>query len=275
MYALKNDQLTVSILDPVADRARLGGRYCTGGYIYQVEDAKLGVLVSGPGFPSEEMPPVFDGQGLPESFRRRLGPGDDAAEKRELAIGVGMVEKGGQNVLEFCNWEVVRKPNAIIMSTRQHFAEYGLGLTREVRLEHRTIISETWLQNSGPRPIPVQWFPHPFFPWDESGECCKFSVPVAFPENAGYELRPSGFIARKLDHEWDRRGHFQLLSVPLGQPLYVVERHPKVGFVTTACEFPLSWLPIWGNCNTFSFEPYYETEIAVGQMGRWRMVFDF
>ncbi len=40
MITLANDSLEVQFLDPVADRARFGVRYCTGGYIFQVRDAQ-------------------------------------------------------------------------------------------------------------------------------------------------------------------------------------------------------------------------------------------
>jgi len=33
VYLLKNDQLTIALLDPVADVDRLGARCCAGGYI--------------------------------------------------------------------------------------------------------------------------------------------------------------------------------------------------------------------------------------------------
>ena len=44
MYTLSNDSLIVSILDPVADRRRLGPRYCTGCSIRQVADVSKGDL---------------------------------------------------------------------------------------------------------------------------------------------------------------------------------------------------------------------------------------
>jgi hypothetical protein len=71
MLYLSNQHLKIAILDPVQDQDRLGPRYCTGGYIYQVEDAKLGPLFSGPDYPAEPASGV-NGQGVPEVFQFTL-----------------------------------------------------------------------------------------------------------------------------------------------------------------------------------------------------------
>src|SRR5688572_33055732 len=75
MYTLANHALEVSILDPIADQGRFGPRYCTGGYIYQVADNKLGDLMSGPTYPDKFN--WFDGQGIPDAFH--LSPLRDPA----------------------------------------------------------------------------------------------------------------------------------------------------------------------------------------------------
>ncbi|NJN82715.1 MAG: hypothetical protein HC802_10870 [Caldilineaceae bacterium] len=72
MFTLANEQLSVSLLDPVADRARLGSRYCVGGYIWQVTDAAKGALLAGPLYP-HPAPNTFDGQGAPDMFLTPLG----------------------------------------------------------------------------------------------------------------------------------------------------------------------------------------------------------
>ena len=66
MLSLGNRELEVTVLDPVADRDRFGVRYCTGGYIYQITDARVGELMSGPTFPDSFN--WFDGQGIPDAF---------------------------------------------------------------------------------------------------------------------------------------------------------------------------------------------------------------
>src|SRR5580765_644185 len=99
MLSLSNDQVDVHILDPIADQALLGSRYCTGGYIYEVSDRQMGVITSGPGYPDEVLPPVFDGQGLPEAFPGFLWSGAESKGStprsepgtKMLVIGVGLV----------------------------------------------------------------------------------------------------------------------------------------------------------------------------------------
>ena len=235
MYALANDQLVVSILDPVVDKVHLGARYCTGGYVYQVEDRTLGPLVSGPGYPAEIFPPVFDGQGLPEAFRAPLGleGAEEGEERTVLVLGMGLArqepglrgERARQPV-EFCTWQVESSSTSIRMTTEHNFQGWAATIVREVTLCHRTIASITRLANTGKKDIPIQWFPHPFYPLTDSGECCKFNFAVTFPDNPGYYLREDGFIVRKLDHPWTRQGHFQLVEYPRAEKLVTLQRHP-------------------------------------------------
>ncbi len=282
MLSLANDLLDVSVLDPVADQARLGSRYVTGGYIYQVNDRKLGPLVSGPGYPSEGSPPVFDGQGLPEAFFSPLGadPATAAAGTQMMVIGAGLIASPAGPlrdfpVLEFCRWEIGQAPGALTMRTAQSFQGWALELTRALALENRTLGSATQIVNKGEKEIPIRWFPHPFYPWYDSGECCKFNFPVSFPDNPGYTLRENGFVQMKLDHPWDRRGHFQMLEFQRAEKLVVLQKHPKLGLVAATCSFTPAYMPIWGNCNTFSFEPFHQLTLGPGQEARWSIVYDF
>lgn len=293
MLSLANDNLVVSVLDPVADQVRLGSRYCTGGYAYDVTDRRLGPITSGPGYPDEAYPPIFDGQGLPEAFHSFYYPGCEGAALNTLpptgtpmlVIGVGIVPSPASRdvrqmpVGEFCQWQVSQTATDLVMKTSQSFGEWALTLTRTLRLVNRTLISETRLENTGAAPIHFRWFPHPFFPNpkgpDSTGECCKFNVPVSFPENIGYELKESGFITLKLDHEWDRAGHFQALTVGSGDKLVTTQRHPKTGLIVATCSYAPSFLPIWGNRHTFSFEPYTEQTVAPKASSTWSIVYDF
>src|SRR5262245_49107041 len=90
MYTLTNESLEVSILDPLADQERFGTRYCTGGYIFQIEDRRHGALLSGPTYPDSFN--WFDGQGIPDAFNlsplREPATSDPAA----LIIGIGVCD---------------------------------------------------------------------------------------------------------------------------------------------------------------------------------------
>jgi len=282
MLSLANDCLDVSVLDPLQDQARLGSRYVTGGYVYQIYDRKLGPILSGPGYPSEEQPPVFDGQGLPEAFFSPLGADPAAAPDGTvlMVIGVGLIKTPAGPlrdfpVLEFCKWGITQAPGKVIMETRQAFQGWALDLKRELILENRTLSSLTHIANTGQKEIPIRWFPHPFYPWYPSGECCKFNFPVRFPDNPGYTLRDSGFVQMKLDPPWDRRGHFQMLEFTRPEKLLVLQKHPKLGLVAATCSFAPAFMPIWGNCNTFSFEPFYELTLGLGQEAQWSITYDF
>jgi hypothetical protein len=288
MLSLANDQLQLDLLDPVADRARLGSRYCTGGYVYTVTDRRLGVITSGPGYPDEVNPPVFDGQGLPEAFPTPLWLGGEAAAPnvrpepgtRMLVIGVGMVTATTAEqwrvmpVDEWCSWQISTGPQEIQMTTSQAYAGWSLDLTRKVTLFHRTVGSETILRNAGDQPISFRWFPHPFFP-NPRGECCRFNLAVAAQENPGYVVLPNGFLETKLDHEWDRVGHFLALDYEAGDKLVTVQRHPTLGLLVAQCSYTPSWLPVWGNKNTFSFEPYLSTVVEAGASASWSIIYDF
>ena len=84
MIHINSNNLSVSLLDPGKNSDKLGSRYCTGGYIWQVKDTAGRSLLSGPLFPSET-PPVFDGQGMPEVFEIPLG-GDNEPAGAEVCV---------------------------------------------------------------------------------------------------------------------------------------------------------------------------------------------
>jgi hypothetical protein len=286
MISLSNDQLEVTVLDPVEDARLLGSRYCAGGYVWQVADRRLGNLLSGPGYPAENPPPVFDGQGLPESFRDVLWHGIDprdsearpAAGAIGLKLGVGLVRASDDvraiPVQTFSRWEITRTTSSIVMRTSQDHAGWAATVTRTLRLLGRTLVSETALANTGRGPIHFRWFPHPFFP-NTRGECCKFNVQVTCAENPGFTLADNGWLTMKLDHEWNRQGHFLALPYSPAERLVTVQKHPLVGLIVATCSFVPTFLTIWGNVNTFSFEPYTEQDVAPGATSTWSVVYDF
>jgi len=283
MYFLRNNHLTVSILDPIIDEARLGSRYCTGGYIWQISDAQQGDLLAGPEYPRE--PNTFDGQGAPDMFLHALGAEDAGIGDEVGCIGVGRVRRTSPiepfdvrhnpEVIEFVRWDVRAEPDGIIMATGQAFHDWIYRLEREVRLRGRTVCSLTTIRSLSDAPLSVRWFAHPFFPLTPDNVLCQFSIPVSFPENPGYFINEKGFIARKPDHDWQSGCYQPLTYEKTGSSLNVVERHPKTGQVTAETNFVPDFLPIWGNQVTFSFEPYFERTLANGEEAAWQIEYHF
>jgi len=282
MFLLTNPELTVSILDPVADVARLGSRYVTGGYIWQVTDSQAGELLSGPEYPRE--PNTFDGQGAPDFFIRALGAEDAPLGGEVGCIGVGRVRRTtlepfdvrfNREVIEFVRWDVASAPGSLLMRTRAEFRDWAYALEREVTLVGRAVQSRTAITNLGRTPLPVRWFPHPFFPLTADGLLCRFSLPFSLAENPGYALDGDGFIRRKAGHDWVK-GWYQPVTIEKnGQRFSAIQKHPGVGQVAVEADFHPGFLPIWGNDRTFSFEPYVEREFHPGQGAAWHITYNF
>ena len=287
MYLLENNQLTVSILDPIVDEEKLGSRYCTGGYIWQVADAKKGPLLAGPHYPSPT-PRVFDGQGAPDMFHRPLGGEDASVGEDVMCIGVGLVRRTSNKesfdvrynpvVSESVKWDVdVKTAAASITMTTQHAAlKWAYKLVRTVTLNERFVLSRTEISNLGNIDLPVRWFPHPFFPLTADDVLCDFSIPFTLPESPGYLIGADGFIHRKPDFDWARGGCFQPVDfTPSTIGLTIVQKHDLVGEVTAMTDYNPSFLPIWGNHNTFSFEPYLERTVAPVESTAWEIAYTF
>lgn len=272
MLSLHNASLSVAVLEPVTDNERFGARYCTGGYIYQITDARLGDLLSGPTFPHNFN--WFDGQGIPDAFREHLVDPTDAANPHELGIGIGLIRRSDNSIAEFCKWDVQESPHELTFRTTQSFLSWSFELTRVLSLRHRTLQSTTQLRCTGERAVPVNWFPHPFFPHYESGETIKCNANVVMPENTGYTMLPNGFIGQ-CNLPWDRRGHFLELQVESQCPLVVLQKHPKVGLLAASFSYAPGYFPIWGNRCTFSFEPYYKTLVNAQDEVTWSVTYDF
>jgi hypothetical protein len=280
MIALKNSGLTAWILDPAQDREKLGSRYCAGGYIWQVEDDRLGPLLSGPTYP--EKPSGWDGQGLPEVFETALG--SDTAEVGEevCVLGVGKVRRqspvspfhvrDNPAVSEFAAWSVESSESVVRMETRQEFRDYAATLVRTVSSQGRVLVSATEISNPGQRPLPVRWFGHPFFPATEN--LFRLSLACGVPENPGYFLGDDGLLKRKPDFSWEK-GWFQPLQLCFGFPIRAEQKHPLLGRIQVICDFPVARLPIWGNDRTSSFEPYFHDVLEPGASARWSMEYRF
>jgi len=273
---LSNDALTITVLDPSADRDRFGTRYCTGGYIFQIADSRVGDLLTGPTYPNSFN--VYDGQGIPDAFSR--APLRDPAQPDiALVPGIGICDLAANEVREFCTWDVEVDGFSVRMTASQSLEPYGFALERTVALRSRTVRSATRISNTGSAGFPVCWFPHPFFPQPDgtndtgANELCQLNIPVAIADNPGYVMAPSGFIARRY-WPWDE-GHYLALDHDARNPLVIVQRHPKLGLVVGSTSYVPRFFPIWGNRNTFSWEPYFENTVAPNQTLSWWIDYTF
>jgi hypothetical protein len=270
MLSLANDTLEVQVLDPVADRERFGVRYCTGGYIFQVRDRDHGDLLSGPTFPDSFN--WFDGQGIPDAFN--LGPlGSNKTLGEALVIGIGVCAARGRTVNSFCDWAVAHSPTSLTFDTHQAYEDFSLTLTRTVTLEQRTIRSHTTIGNVGKAPIPMRWFPHPFYPQTATDELMWINTTLNWHDANGYTRLPNGFIART-GWPWTE-GHYQPLDHAATAPLILLQRHPLLGLVTATCSYVPDYFPIWGNAATISWEPFLERTVFSGQSYSWWIDYTF
>ncbi len=283
MFTLHGQDLVVELLDPVADAGREGARYCAGGYIWQVRDAVAGDLLSGPCYPDEPAP--FFGQGAPDMFLGFLGEEGASAGDEVGRVGVGRVRYAGPGadfrslydtgVINFLAWEVAADERGVVMRAEDDFRDRAYGIERSVRLEGRILHSRTAVRNLGGRDFPLCWYAHPFFPVPADDRLCRFSPPVALAPNPGFALDADGQLVRQAGYDW-RGGCYQPLALERsGLPLTVLQRHPKVGQVETRTDFPPSYLPVWGNDRTFSFEPHHETRLGRGQAAAWSISYRF
>lgn len=270
MHTLRSGELTVELLDPNDDRERMGARYCTAGYIFQVHHAERGPLLSGPQYPDAFS--WFDGQGIPDTFHR--APLPVAGKAGEVVVpGVGLCTADGQTVLEFAEWERSSWSSGFQWSTEQRAAESVIGLSRTVSLLGRTLRSVTRLENRARGFVPVSWYPHPFFPHPADDELCRFSIPVSFADTDFFSIGADQSIYRvgwpwsgggitAVDH--DARDHFSVL-----------QRHPALGTVSAVFGYVPSYTMIYGNRNCFSFEPYFERTLGPGQSTEWYVDYVF
>ena len=283
MLRLANRELSLDVLDPreAADNQRQGWRYCHGGYVWQVTDAKLGPLLSGPSFPAE--PSVFDGQGLPESFRhtRRdnsarltwrgdtgvaLGAGTLAANPNKTATAAESV-----SLTEACRWTVTPASDSLIFQTRQSAAGFSYELSRKIELTGRTVTSFTQLTNVGDTPLALHWFPHPFWALTDGRAQMKLPAGTTVPENSVFAVAADGALTFKRVFGPKPDNQFALLTLPPNQALGLSLNHPKLARVTFDVSYLPEECPIWANPQTISVEPYLALNLAPGETRHWHV----
>jgi hypothetical protein len=281
MFLLKSSSLTVEVLDPLKDRDKLGSRYCTAGYIWQVIDSEKGPLLAGPCYPGPTN--GFDGQGLPEVFEIALGQNATPVGCDLTVIGVGKVKRTSEvkpfhvrdnlAVSQFADWEEAGDGDSHLFRTIQTQGLQKLQISRRISLQNRSLFSTTEVQNLAASPLPIRWFAHPFFPWAKE-QIWRPSLECRLPVNDHWQQDGEGWIGRQPGANAADGGYLPLV-LPFGYPLSIEQKHPLIGSVTIECDFPLAWLPIWGNQNTASCEPYFHTVIEPGSLSTWTIAYHF
>ena len=281
MLSLAHNSLTVELLNPAdsADRARLGTRYCWGGYIWQVQDQDAGPLLAGPEYPAPA-PTPFNGQGAPESFRHtELGTDRPLIleDGRGFIIGIGEVAPGDDQpiVTKPCQWTVTRSAAAMDFYTVQTGGAHGCRLSRRIALEGRSLTSFTKIINTGSKPLPVHWFAHPFFALTAGLITCGLPRSWDMADNPGFGFDGERRLISKRVFKNKTDGHFQPLIVGPKTPLRAALSHPRLSKVFFSTDFTPDSCPVWGNSNTCSIEPYIIADLAPGSTRSWTLTYEF
>lgn len=268
MYTISSGELRAEILDPAADSVRMGPRYCTGGYIFQIDD-EAGPLLSGPTYPDDFN--WFDGQGIPDSFAQSPLRDPMKPDAEALIPGIGLCDTVERSVLEFCEWNVDAGPDQIGFRANQRWRDFEFTLERAVSVSGRLVRSYTRLSSACRAQIPVRWFPHPFYPLPGGADLCSLPGPVSVPEGTTYSVGPAGYLRCS-----DPDAHQAVpVSCGTGEPLTVLQRHPRLGLVSARYGFAAGHIVVWGNGRTFSFEPYLERTVGAGGSLEWTAEYHF
>ena len=279
MLILDNADLRVELIDPAADQARLGPRFCWGGYIWQIHDRNVGALLAGPEWPKVDPQPV-NGQGLPEAFRHSTTTGQpllwDGATG--LAPGAGTLGRDAQGaviVTTPCVWQIVRQPGRVLFRTEQSTGRWSYALERTIELHGRQVRSHSRLTNRGTTPLVLEWFAHPFFALQSDG-LLQVTLPAAvqLPENPGYRLN-AGELTFRRAFVGEMDGHLEHLALPAGQPFAARLTHPKLSGLSFATDFAPFKCVLWANGNTLSLEPFLALNLAPGESREWTLTYDF
>lgn len=279
MLHLANTELTVDLLDPAAEHARFGPRFCSGGYIWQVHDPNVGALLTGPEWP-KPTPLPHNGQGLPESFRHSTTTGQPLLWHGAvgLAPGSGVLGRnaaGGIIVTEPCTWQMERQADRLVFRTAQSAAGWSYALERRVELHGRQVRSISRLTNYGATPLVLEWFAHPFFALQDDGRLA-LTVPAEtqLAENPGYLLSGREISFRRPFAGADD-GHLEPLLLPAGRVFSATLSHPRLSRVEFATDFAPFKCVLWANGHTLSLEPFLALDLAPGESREWTLTYDF
>ncbi len=279
MLTLANAELTVDLIDPAAEHARLGPRFCWGGYIWQVHDRHVGALLTGPEWPNPT-PSPHNGQGLPESFRHSTTEGTPLLWRGPdgLAPGGGALARDEGNVVvvrEPARWQIDAQPTRITFHTRQETAGWEYELERTIELRGRQLISYSKLTNHGSVPLKLEWFAHPFFALQADGKLhATLPAGTTLPANEGYDLAGGKLTLRRAFvglHD----GCLVHLGLPAGRTFAVTLTHPRLAWVRFATDFVPFKTVLWANGHTLSVEPFLALDLAPGAAREWTLTYDF
>ena len=271
MYSLASDRLTVRILDPVKDQDRFGLRYSTGGYIFEVIDNETGRnLMTGPTYPYDFQ--VFHGQGIPDTFNHI--PLYLPEEELFLIPGIGKCDLKTNRIVDFCKWNLALSTNAknMIFTTRHTEGPYDFTIIRSVSVEGTTITSRTRLVNHVNVLVPIEWYPHPFFPPREDGKFFTVSENSRFDNPTGYFEFDNGNIRRVFGV--DQELSFQPMK-PGENPMVAVIHTDKGYECTMKTDYLSQSTPIWANDNTCSIEPYLNTTLFGNNTLEWNVTYSY
>jgi len=277
MFHLANRELSVDVLDPAdrIDATRQGTRYCWGGYIWQIHDARFGPLLRGPEWPNPA-PLAFNGQGLPESFRHRTRDGQPLTWQgdRGVALGAGALSAdtaGNITLTAPCAWTVTPAADALGFHTRHTAAGFSYALERRLELRDRTVTSSTRLTNLGGSPLVLQWFAHPFWALTAGRAHVTLPAGTTMAENPGFALAAGGAFTFQRPFVAPTDDQFALLALPPGRALALALDHPQLARVSFATSFVPTECPVWANAHTLSIEPYLALHLAAGETRAWHV----
>jgi len=276
---LANAGLTVDLLDPVADQARLGPRYSWGGYIWQVHDRQAGTLLTGPEWPEVD-PLPHNGQGLPESFRHSTTTGepllwDDATGLAPGAGALGRDAAGTIIVTTPCVWRIDLQTDRAVFRTEQCVGRWSYALERAVELQGRQVVSRSRLTNCGAETLKLEWFAHPFFALQSDG-LLRATLPegTQLADNPGYKITGRELTLHRA-FAGVHGGHLEHLTLPAGRPFVAQLSHPRLTGVRFATDFVPFKCVLWANGNTLSLEPFLVLTITPGKCREWTLAYDF